>query len=253
MNVLEELKCFYREWAGVKGYIGCTENGVPIPFFAVKKTERPVILAQYAIHAREYITTYLGMMQANDFAKSGKRGTVYFIPAVNLDGIAEVLFGDKLYKANANRVDLNVNFDARWGGGAKNLREKSSENYIGEYPFSESETRALRDFTLTVRPDMTLSYHSKGEEIYWEFYQSGEQRLRDFAIAKAVSAATGYPVKSAGVSCGGYKDWCVEKLRIPALTVEVGDDGLTHPIGKEFAEDIFIKNREVLRILTEML
>lgn len=253
MDVLEELKYFYRDWTDIKGYIGCTENGVLIPFFAVKKTERPVILAQYAIHAREYITTYLGMMQAKDFAINGKRGTAYFIPAVNLDGIAEVIGGNETYKANANRVDLNVNFDAMWGGGAKNVRQKSSENYIGEYPFSESETRALRDFTLKVCPDMTLSYHSKGEEIYWEFYQSGAERARDLAIAKSVSAVTGYPIKSAGLSCGGYKDWCVCKLHLPALTLEVGDDELTHPIGKEYAGEIFNKNRDVFGILTEIL
>ena len=142
MNVLEELKYFYRDWKGVKGYIGCTENGALIPFFALKKTEKPIIIAQYAIHAREYITAYIAMMQIKDFAERGKKGTVYFIPAVNLDGIAEALYGDKLYKANARRVDLNVNFDARWGGGAKNVREKASENYIGECPFSEAETRA---------------------------------------------------------------------------------------------------------------
>ena len=83
MNVLEELKLFYRDWTEEKGFIGCSENGALIPYVAVKKTEKPVILAQYAIHAREYITTYLAMMQAQDFLRNGKRGTVYFIPAVN--------------------------------------------------------------------------------------------------------------------------------------------------------------------------
>ena len=251
MNVIRELKNFYDGWQGEKGYIGYTENGLLIPFVAVKKSEYPVVVAQYAIHAREYITTYLAMMQAEDFAVRGKRGTVYFIPAVNLDGIAESLFGERLYKANARGVDLNVNFDARWCTGAKNLREKASENYIGEHPFSESETKALRDFTLSVRPDVTLSYHSKGEEIYWEFFQNKRDLNRDFKLASLVSRATGYPLKSAGASASGYKDWCIEKLNIPALTLEVGSDSLSHPIGKEFAEEIFVQNRDVLKILTE--
>lgn len=253
MNVLEKLGGFYESWTGEKGYIGCSENGVLIPFFAVRKSDSPVILAQYAIHAREYITTFIAMMQAEEFLISGKRGKVYFVPAVNPDGIAEVIGGDKTYKANANMVDLNVNFDARWGKGAKNIRVKASENYIGEYPFSEEETAALRDFTLFVRPDVTLSYHSKGEEIYWEFFQEEKARERDFKIASAVSAVTGYPVKSAGLSAGGYKDWCVEKLKIPALTIEVGSDSLSHPIGEEFAEEIFYKNRDVIKVLTEIL
>lgn len=253
MDVLEKLSVFYESWSGEKGYIGCTENGVLIPFFAVRKSAKPVILAQYAIHAREYITTYLAIMQAEEFVAFGKKGTVYFLPAVNIDGIAEVVGGDKTYKANANMVDLNVNFDAKWGEGAKNVREKASENYIGKYPFSENETVALRDFTLSVMPDLTLSYHSKGEEIYWEFFQDERARERDFRIANAVSAVTGYPLKSAGKSAGGYKDWCVEKLKIPALTIEVGSDNLSHPIGEEFAEEIFYKNRDVIKILTEIL
>lgn len=253
MDVLEELNAFYREWDLEKGYIGFTENGNLIPFFKVKKTDYPRVIAQYAIHAREYITAYLGMMQAKDFISRGEKGTVYFIPAVNLDGIAEVLYGDKTYKANARQVDLNVNFDADWGEGAKNMRFKATENYIGEYPFSESETRALRDFTLLVKPDITISYHSKGEEIYWEFFQSDKTRARDLNIAAAVSLSTGYPLKSAGKSAGGYKDWCIQKLGITALTVEVGSDELTHPIGANHADGIFIKNRDAIKVLTEIL
>lgn len=253
MNVLEELNVFYEKWQGEKGFIGCTENGALIPYVAACKTARPVVIAQYAIHAREYITTYIAMMQAAEFVAAAGRGKVYFIPAVNIDGIAEALYGDKLYKANARRVDLNVNFDAKWGQGEKNVRGKSAANYIGEFPFSESETRSLRDFTVSVKPDITLSYHSKGEEIYWEFFQDRNAQARDFRIAKAVSAATGYPLRSAGVSCGGYKDWCIEKLKIPALTIEVGSDSLSHPIGKEFAEEIFNKNRQVLKVITEIL
>lgn len=253
MDVLTEVKEFYRRWQGDKGYIGVTENGVPIPYFAVEKTEYPVVIAQYAIHAREYITSYLALMQAEEFDRVGAFGTVYFIPAVNIDGIAEALYTDGLYKANARRVDLNVNFDARWGTGKKNVRAAANENYIGERPFSESETRVLRDFTLLKRPDLTVSYHSKGEEIYWEFFQDENARLRDERIAKIAETSTGYALKSAGASAGGYKDWCIEKLKIPALTVEVGSDSLPHPIGKENIGEIFEKNRRVFQDLTEYL
>ena len=252
MEVLEELKEYYCKWSGEKGYIGLSENGVPIAYFSVRKTDYPVILAQYSIHAREYITVYLALKQAEDFKKSGEFGTVYFIPAVNPDGIADA-YCDGLYKANARRVDLNVNFDARWGGGEKNVTEPSSENYVGKAPFSEAETRALRDFTLTVRPDVTISYHSKGEEIYWEFYQSGKSRIRDGKIARVISRSTGYPLRSAGVSAGGYKDWCIEKLGIPSFTLEVGDDKLSHPVKKEDLPEIYAKNKRVFFDLTEYL
>lgn len=250
MNVLEKLNCFYDRFDKEKGFIGLTENANPIPFFKIEKTERPVIIATYGIHAREYITTCLALRQIEDFDKFGKMGTVYFIPAVNVDGIKKVLNGESLYKANANGVDLNVNFDARWGSGLSNLKAKGSANFIGKYPFSEKESRALRDFTLSVKPDITLSYHSKGEEIYWYFFQ--KEKERDYKIAKAVSQLTGYTLRTIYGSCGGYKDWCIEKLKIPSLTIEVGSDYLSHPIGEEFLEGIYEKNKSVVKMLTEL-
>ena len=69
MNVLDELKIFYKEFSGEKGYIGSTEKGKLIAYFAVRKTSSPKILIQYAIHAREYVTTYLAMKQIKDFDK----------------------------------------------------------------------------------------------------------------------------------------------------------------------------------------
>lgn len=253
MNVLEELYSFYKSFDGVKGYIGSSEKGKPLYYFAVEKTPYPVVVAQYAVHAREYITTYLAMLQIKDFIERGLCGTVYFVPAVNPDGIEIAIKENPLYKANANGVDLNVNFDARWGTGENNVFVKSPQNYVGECPFSESETRALRDFTLFVRADATISYHSKGEEIYWEFGQVGAARKRDYAIASALSLSTGYPLIETKGSAGGYKDWCVERLGIPSFTIEVGSDELSHPIGKEYSNDIFQKNKNVIKVLTEVM
>ena len=119
----------------------------------------------------------------------------------------------------------------------------------GKYPFSERETKALRDFTLDVMPDATISYHSKGEEIYWYFYQKHADR--DLKMAKEVSFVTGYPLVTATSSAGGYKDWCIEKLKIPSLTIEVGGDELSHPIGKEHLDKRYEKNKKVPYAVTE--
>ncbi len=251
MDVLRKLKKFYKKSKLEKGYIGKTYLGEKIPFFKVEFSPFPKCILTYAIHAREYITTYLALEQIKDFAKNGNVGCVYFIPAINIDGIKIVLKDNPLYKANYRGVDLNVNFDARWGSGAQNVRYKSSQNYIGEYPFSESETKALRDFTLKIKPDVTVSYHSKGEEIYYEFFQSEKDKKRDYALAKSVSEVTGYAIKSTLSSAGGYKDWCIQTLFIPALTIEVGKDSLSHPIKKDSLPEIYQKNKEVVKIITE--
>ncbi len=252
MNLFLKLSELYSTFEDEnKGEIGISELGQSILYFKVKKTDYPVIISQYCIHAREYITSYLALRQIKDFIERGKRGTVYYIPMLNPDGVKIAMEKNPLYKANANGVDLNVNFDANWGTGEQNVRVKGAENYIGKYPFSESESKALRDFTLSVKPQMTLSYHSKGEEIYYEFFQKGKRKERDFYLAKIVENCTGYKIKSTLNSAGGYKDWCIQKLGISALTIEVGEDSLTHPIGKEHTQEIFNKNKDVIIRLTE--
>ncbi len=253
MDVFQELNHFYNGFNGEKGSIGKSFLGEDIKFFAVEKSQSPKIIFQYAIHAREYITTYLALKQIEDFIENGSKGTVYFIPMLNPDGVKISLYLNPLWKANARGVDLNVNFDAKWGSGERNIQTEGSENYIGERPFSEYETSALRDFTLQINPDMTVSYHSKGEEIYWQFFQDGKTLDRDLKIAKAVSNQTGYQLKPTPNSAGGYKDWCIEKLKIPALTIEVGADELSHPINKANLPQIYDRNKGVVTLLTEIL
>lgn len=253
MSVLIELDKFYKDFNGQKCIIGKSCLRKPIYCFKVQKSQKPVIICQYAIHAREYITTYLAIEQIKDFIECGKSGTIYFLPAINPDGIEICEAGEKTYKANARGVDLNVNFDARWGTGEQNVFKKGSQNYIGKKPFSEIETRNLRDFTLKVNPDATISYHSKGEEVYYQFFQGDKEEKRDFAIAKEIERVTGYQIKPTPNSAGGYKDWCIEKLKIPAFTIEVGSDDLVHPIGKEHLEDIFIKCRGITQAVIDAL
>lgn len=251
MDVIELVDNYVLKSDYEKGVIGFSEFYKPIRYFSITKTPSPVIIVQAAIHAREYITAYLSLYLAEDFKRRGKRGKIFFIPIVNPDGVKIASDKDPLYKANGRGVDLNVNFDADWGTGDKNVNVTGAENYIGEFPFSESETRALRDFTLLVRPDATVSFHSKGEEIYYGFKENAD--YKDEKIAKALGDATGYAVKKSINSAGGYKDWCVNSLKIPAFTIEVGSDELSHPLKKDALKDIIEKTRDTLIILTELL
>lgn len=253
MSVIYELEKFYINFNGEKGIFGKSHFNKNLYYFKVSKTPKPVVIAQYSIHAREYITSHLAMEQIKEYTASGKVGTVYFLPMVNPDGVEICLTENPLYKSNGRGVDLNVNFPARWGTGATNSVYSGSENGIGEYPLSEMESKSLCDFTLKIKPNATLSYHSKGEEIYFEFFQKGVRFLRDFSLAKTLADYTGYALKSTPNSSGGYKDWCIQTLKIPAFTIEVGSDNLVHPIGKENLGEILEKNRKVINILTENL
>lgn len=207
------------------------------------------IIITAAIHARECYTALVVLNQIEKW-RDGKSGGAYFIPLVNPDGAAFFESGrtfgaellekskslNKQWKANAQGVDLNCNFDARFGTGAQQNKERpSAHGYVGEYPLSAPETKALAEFTLKVKPSATVSYHCMGGELYWEFFQR-ENRLRDKTFATAVAKHIGVKRVDGDLnSAGGYKDWCVIKLGIPAFTIELIKRG-SHP----FAPDDFI-------------
>lgn len=222
--IFEEVKKFYNRYGGKKCIIGYSFRGREIFAFHIGSPTGRQFIATYAIHGREWITARLALKHI----KTGlSAGGGWVIPLVNPDGAAICEELRPMWKANARGVDLNCNFDAEWGSGRLNVKMRGSENCIGDKPFSEAETIALRDFTLKVRPYVTFSFHTKGEEIYWEFCGGGDKRGADI-----LSEATGYAAKMICGSAGGYKDWCIQKLHIPSYTVECGSDDNVHPIKK---------------------
>ena len=195
-------------------------------------------------------------------------GGIYFVFLTNPDGAEIVLDGlinipceitksylttanngntnFSQYKANINLVDLNTNFNANWGGGSQNLTCPNTENFIGFYPESEREVQSLINFTLQTKPLLTISYHSKGNVIYWGFEnQSEENKNRDQKIGEQLSQQTGYNLILTENSTGGYKDWCINSLKIPSYTIEVGNENIPHPIGEEFLPEIYLRNKDI--------
>lgn len=269
VDIYQTVSKFYQSVQTEKVVIGKSAFGRKL--YALKiGNGSPVGISQYAIHGREYITAKLALTHCE---VGVFQGSVWIIPLMNPDGamlsqtglssvksLRErkrlVLLNNgkedfSLWKANGRGVDLNVNFDARWGTGLKNTLYPSSENYIGKKPFSEPETRALKRFTEKIKPDYTVSYHTKGEEIYWYFYQSMRTCSRDKRLAAALSKSTGYPLSYAKGSAGGYKDWCIQALKIPSFTVEAGDDQLCHPLGEKALKEIVFKNANALYDLSK--
>ena len=220
--IFEEIKEFYKSYDGKKCIIGYSCQSREIYAFHVGSDYCRQFIAVYAVHAREWVTALLALKHIR---RGVAEGGGWIIPLLNPDGAEIVQTSFPLWKANARGVDLNCNFDADWGSGRLNVTTRGPENCIGDYPFSEPETSALAEFTQKMRPYVTLSFHTKGEEIYWEYGGRG-----DIRGAEIISRVTGYKIKKIYGSAGGYKDWCIKKLRIPAYTVECGSDSLSHPI-----------------------
>ena len=271
-DLLAEVERFCN--AGVEtGTIGESELRQSIPYIFVGSKNGNYAIVQGAMHAREHLTALAVVCLAKYLVKNPQLkldGGIYFIPMTNPDGVRLCQEGvgfieDKerksnllaingsadfsLWKANIDGVDLNVNFDAKWGEGDQNEFFKSSQNYVGKEPFSAAESRALAEFTERVNPCVTLSYHLKGEEVYWEFGQTSHRRARDKRYAESIGRYTGYAVREIQGSVGGYRDWCVEKLHIPAFTIEVGADKYSHPFPYSQLGEIVRQNEDLPRRL----
>ena len=220
-----------------------------------------------SVHARENVATDLifEMIEKKVFDKIDSFNLAFIVMA-NPDGV-ELQSGNiksfpknwqekliemngysmdfSMWKANASGVDINNNFDAFWG---ENVHSKipASQGFVGNSPMSENETCAIAEYTVKMKPFITISYHTKGEEIYFNFFQDKHSLIRDEKIARRFSDSTGYKIKNVeNLSSGGYKDWCVQKLNIPALTIELGNDELVHPITRDSLEEIFEKNKSI--------
>ena len=248
--------------------VGYSLLGKPIYGAHIGNYEGNQILLEGAIHAREWITAPLLVDMVEYLHNTPIDGGMYFIPMSNPDGVKLVLDGPvglpceqlrnylininggsedfSMWKANANAVDLNVNFDALWGGGSQNVFCPAPGNFVGYYPNSEREVNALINFTNKNQPRGTLSYHTKGEVVFYGFETlTPEQLLRDRAIAEQLSAVNGYSLIKTENSTGGYSDWVSLNLQVPAYTIEVGNVDIPHPIGEEYLPQIFEQNKDI--------
>ncbi len=252
--------------------IGYSTLGNPIYAFMVGDDGDKSVFMEGGIHAREYISTLFLIEEirflVQEYQNGSFKGGFYIVPLVNPDGVGLVLenlslincqtqkeiltllnngSGDfSLWKANVMGVDLNVNFNADWGNGAQNVYCPNLQNFVGFYPESERETRVIISYFKTLNVNASLSWHSKGEVIYYGFEKLPQNQVsQELLLANKISKVNGYiPTQSIG-SVGGFSDWVALKYKVPALTIELGNVNLTHPITNEYLPELFNLNKLV--------
>ena len=137
MDIYRRIRAAYGAYTGEKRVIGRSLERRAL--FAFRAGEgRPLGIAVYAIHAREWVTALLAL---GHLKRSVPFGSVWFVPLMDPDGALLVQRGVEcvrpprleallslnggddfsLWKANAEGTDLNVNFPARWGARARKL------------------------------------------------------------------------------------------------------------------------------------
>jgi g-D-glutamyl-meso-diaminopimelate peptidase len=185
--------------------IGNSEFGLPIKVMRIGKKEpkKRALLFVGNVHAREDYSSKFVMKFLNlyllSFTKDSiiydqaqeylKEVDLYFMPVANPDGLkiahedwknieAKVKEISQIkrmetyaeWKANGKGIDLNDSFD----DGTHSLNHSynhsavpCSEGYKGTAPAEPIETQNIQKFIGEIKPLMTLSFHTKGDLIYW--------------------------------------------------------------------------------------
>ncbi len=159
--------------------------------------------------------------------------TIAIIPDLNPDGTALITGKTGAFVAadvrepkfsgegrfNHNQVDLNRNFACKW---QPKSSWRGNEVNAGMSPFSEPESKALRDYVLTHKPVGVIFWHSQANAVYASECEEGilattTAIMNTYAQAakyRAVDTFDAYPVT------GDAEGW-LASIGIPAITVEL--------------------------------
>jgi len=202
-------------------------------------------------HAREWISVEVPFRLAERLAAGYggdpaireivDRCTFWIVPLINPDGLEYSINVYRYWRKNRRAnpdgsfgVDLNRNYGYEWGfDDAGSSPEPGSEVFRGEGPFSEPETRAVRDFFLGRNIGALISFHSFTQAILypWGFERrptDKDELFRDLAnrMASRIAAVHGrsYAVgRAAGryTTNGDATDWAFGVSGVPAFTIEL--------------------------------
>ncbi len=125
------------------------------------------------------------------------------------------------WKANANCVNINDNFNALTSN-IQTVTDKVSSQYYYGTPGSEAETKALSNLVDSRHFKAAINYHAMGSVIYWN-YEGNQlvEHCRD--LSNNVMVLTGYTMITSGTEGGSFKSYLgTRSSPVTNITVEVG-------------------------------
>jgi len=166
--------------------IGTTTENRDIKLVKInsQNSKLPIIFIDAGIHAREWIAPAAAMFVIEKLAKLTNRKDIehktklfqwHIVPLANPDGYEYSRSTDRLWRKNMRAlpgsscfgVDLNRNFPEGYGVGASN--NPCNEIYMGPQPFSEPESKAIRDYVESIRGNtkVAISVHCYGNVLIY--------------------------------------------------------------------------------------
>lgn len=138
---------------------------------------------------------------------------IWFVPMVNPDGHTAIT------RRNAHNVDINRNYSYQWGENA---------HHYGPYPFSEPESRAVRDLSLSQHFAASLSFHSSGRKVLYPWAYTDTIQVADSIayreIGQALADSAGYEFIQSGSwywHGGEHNDWQYSQNGVFGFTMEL--------------------------------
>lgn len=263
---------------------GCSVKGRDLFYLKIGKGSRNLFLVGVH-HGREYIgAAYLmqevrhliSRMFREDTSHIFEKFTFFIMPMANPDG-AQIsitkgrLQGRKIkkmqlihsgydtWKANANGVDLNRNYPRFFEEKYSSVTEPASEMYKGEYAASEPEVRSIIKLCRENDFEAAITFHAKGEEIYYGDDSDILLAQQTYPLAKALADHTGYelmiPSKDPKIYGAGFENWFRAEFNKPCILIELAPYiGGPHPFDMNlFDEKVWSKTKDIPLIMAEYL
>jgi Zinc carboxypeptidase len=247
---------------------------------------RPAVLFQATTHAREWISTEVGMRLLEWFVAERRAENpevveiletteLWFLPVVNPDGYEYTFTDERLWRKNLrdndgntvidnnDGVDLNRNYAEHWNYDEEGSNSPfTSETYRGTGPGSEPEAAADMNLVKNMADfKFAISYHSFGQLL---LYPQGWQTLTmtaDDPIYMALSGTDDDPAIedfNPGVGAdlyttnGEFTDWAHGEENVLSWTPELSQGCESEPecgFGFEFPDDEALVQAEFERNL----
>jgi len=174
---------------------------------------------------------------------------IFLIPMVNPDGVEYTDNRNDGWRKNRAPkegqtgnigVDLNRNYAYKWElydifpalYGDLWTSNPESWNYRGEYPFSENETTAVKNFVESEDINISLSYHSYGEFIIYPWMHTSQYTPDEnlfISIGEGMASISKYDFNKGkgtlipwpGGTIGTSENWLYGERNILSFTIEL--------------------------------
>lgn len=267
---LRELTKKYSDYCELTS-IGTSVEGRNIYDFAIgAKDAGESLLVVSTLHAREYICSAMLMQELEYYLRNYNRSLqgstpakvlenmqIHYIVMANPDGVTMAQNQYPRWKANGRGVDLNNNFPAKKFVVSG---KPGASGYTGKKALSEPESKAIASLSKELKKNRNLlgvvNYHAMGQIVFGDCSDAKLKKDTQtmYRIARSLTGyydAGGYSSGKSSPAGGSYREYVMDLLKLPSITIEVGSTVAPCSYGEY--SSVFQKNKLVVLKIAEAL